>query len=52
MCQLLTQAGNDDGNDDEDRDPDQPTFSLITGKYRYARRFGGEDANNIDPGHL
>ncbi|KIJ19658.1 hypothetical protein PAXINDRAFT_96927 [Paxillus involutus ATCC 200175] len=37
---LQAEAGNDDGNDDEDRDPDQPTFSLITGKYRYARRFG------------
>ncbi|KAF8547442.1 diphthamide biosynthesis protein [Imleria badia] len=25
---------------EEDRDPDQPTFSLVTGKYRHARRFG------------
>ncbi|KAH7886697.1 putative diphthamide synthesis protein-domain-containing protein, partial [Phlebopus sp. FC_14] len=27
--------------DDEDHDPDQPSFSLVTGKYRHARRFGG-----------
>ncbi|KAH0835596.1 putative diphthamide synthesis protein [Lanmaoa asiatica] len=35
-------SGNDASNAEEDRDPDQPTFSLITGKYRHARRFGGK----------
>jgi diphthamide biosynthesis protein 2 len=26
----------------EDKDDDRPAFSLVTGKYRQARRFGGE----------
>ncbi|KIJ62516.1 hypothetical protein HYDPIDRAFT_114653, partial [Hydnomerulius pinastri MD-312] len=43
--------GNNDENEEVDSDPDQPTFSLITGKYRHAKRFGGipdqqsDDAN-------
>lgn len=33
---------NDTGKDDreENEDPDRPIFSLVTGKYRQARRFG------------
>ena len=27
---------------DEDGDPDRPMFSLITGGYRHAKRYGGE----------
>jgi diphthamide biosynthesis protein 2 len=27
---------------DEDDDPDRPVFSLVTGKYRHAKRYGGE----------
>jgi len=28
--------------EDEDGDPDHPVFSLVTGKYRHAKRYGGE----------
>lgn len=28
--------------DQEEADPDQPTFSLVTGKYRHAKRYGGQ----------
>jgi diphthamide biosynthesis protein 2 len=31
----------DDEQKPEDVDLDQPSFSLITGKYRHARRYGG-----------
>ena len=32
-----------DKNDDiEEGDPDRPMFSLVTGKYRHAKRYGGE----------
>jgi diphthamide biosynthesis protein 2 len=31
-----------DEGEDEDEDPDRPVFSLVTGKYRHARRYGGE----------
>jgi hypothetical protein len=34
------QHSRDEG--DEDGDPDQPVFSLVTGKYRHAKRYGGE----------
>ena len=27
---------------DEEDDPDRPMFSLITGGYRHAKRYGGE----------
>ncbi len=27
---------------DEDGDPDRPVFSLITGRYRHAKLYGGE----------
>jgi diphthamide biosynthesis protein 2 len=27
---------------DEEEDPDRPIFSLLTGKYRHAKRYGGE----------
>ncbi|KAF9240828.1 putative diphthamide synthesis protein-domain-containing protein [Melanogaster broomeanus] len=37
-----------DRKNDDDRDPDQPTFSLITGKYRHARRFGALDPQPDD----
>jgi diphthamide biosynthesis protein 2 len=32
----------DDGADDDEEDPDRPQFSLITGKYRQAKRYGGK----------
>ncbi|KAI9439278.1 diphthamide biosynthesis protein [Lactarius indigo] len=30
-------------DEDEDGDPDRPVFSLITGKYRHAKRYGEDD---------
>ncbi|KAF9221158.1 diphthamide biosynthesis protein [Gyrodon lividus] len=45
---LAEYSGNDDGNNGEDRDPDQPTFSLISGKYRHARRFGAPETQLDD----
>ncbi|KAG6372073.1 putative diphthamide synthesis protein-domain-containing protein [Boletus reticuloceps] len=47
---LLAEYGsrNDTLNEQEDRDPDQPTFSLITGKYRHARRFGAPGLSDGD----
>lgn len=46
----------------ENEDPDRPSFSLVTGKYRQARRFGVRGTTllsvsvpwpvpSIDPGH-
>ena len=32
----------DKDEDVEEGDPDRPMFSLITGKYRHAKRYGGE----------
>jgi hypothetical protein len=29
--------------EDESEDSDQPVFSLITGSYRHAKRYGGKD---------
>lgn len=31
-----------EGGEGEERDSDQPQFSLVTGKYRHAKRYGGE----------
>ncbi|KAJ6524439.1 putative diphthamide synthesis protein-domain-containing protein [Mycena vulgaris] len=44
--QLLAEANAEDAtpaSPQDSDDPDQPVFSLITGKYRHARRFGGPD---------
>ncbi|KAH9161619.1 diphthamide biosynthesis protein [Lactarius sanguifluus] len=30
-------------DEDEDGDPDRPAFSLVTGKYRHAKRYGEDD---------
>ncbi|KAI9463837.1 putative diphthamide synthesis protein-domain-containing protein [Boletus coccyginus] len=48
--QLLAEHGsrNDTSNEKEGRDPDQPTFSLVTGKYRYAKRFGAPGPSDGD----
>jgi hypothetical protein len=32
---------------DEEGDPDRPIFSLLTGKYRHAKRYGGELQHHI-----
>ncbi|KAA1470859.1 diphthamide biosynthesis protein [Dentipellis sp. KUC8613] len=32
--------GNEDADEDEDEDPDRPMFSLVTGTYRHAKRYG------------
>ncbi|KAF9444614.1 diphthamide biosynthesis protein [Macrolepiota fuliginosa MF-IS2] len=32
----------DEGQEGEEKDSDQPQFSLITGKYRHAKQYGGE----------
>ena len=37
-----TVDSNDDEGDLEEVDADRPMFSLVTGKYRHARRFGGK----------
>jgi diphthamide biosynthesis protein 2 len=44
LARRPTKATSDkvDEGGDGDEDPDQPVFSLVTGKYRHARRFGGE----------
>ncbi|KAG8215726.1 putative diphthamide synthesis protein-domain-containing protein [Butyriboletus roseoflavus] len=39
-------SGNKTSNEEEDPDPDQPTFSLVTGKYRHARRFGAPETSD------
>ncbi|EIN04475.1 diphthamide biosynthesis protein [Punctularia strigosozonata HHB-11173 SS5] len=39
--------------DSEEEDPDQPIFSLVTGKYRQARRYGGQPGSshsNVEEG--
>lgn len=38
---------NDDDVGDRDPDPDSPMFSLVTGKYRHAKRFGGKSQQFI-----
>lgn len=42
---LASDSGNDLGSATEDSggDPDEPTFSLVTGKYRQAKRYGTGD---------
>ncbi|PFH52498.1 hypothetical protein AMATHDRAFT_140010 [Amanita thiersii Skay4041] len=35
-------SGDVDESDMEQEDPDQPAFSLVTGKYRHAKRYGGK----------
>ncbi|KAI0370673.1 diphthamide biosynthesis protein [Pilatotrama ljubarskyi] len=37
----LQNTGARDGGEEEDEDLDQPVFSLATGKYRHAKRYGG-----------
>ncbi|THU77607.1 diphthamide biosynthesis protein [Dendrothele bispora CBS 962.96] len=36
-----SEDGVGDGDADEDEDEDRPVFSLVTGKYRHPKRFGG-----------
>ncbi|KAI0710920.1 diphthamide biosynthesis protein [Earliella scabrosa] len=36
-------ATSDDADAEEEEDLDQPVFSLVTGKYRHAKRYGGAD---------
>jgi diphthamide biosynthesis protein 2 len=35
-------ASKPSSDQDEEGDPDRPMFSLITGRYRHAKRYGGE----------
>ncbi|KAJ3522004.1 hypothetical protein NMY22_g12071 [Coprinellus aureogranulatus] len=35
-------VGEEDEGQLSDQDPDQPVFSLVTGKYRHAKRYGGK----------
>jgi hypothetical protein len=37
---------------DEEGDPDRPIFSLISGRYRHAKRFGGELVQHLFPPFL
>jgi hypothetical protein len=37
-----SKPSSDKGDENEDEDPDRPIFSLVTGKYRHAKRYGGE----------
>jgi hypothetical protein len=39
---LARGASKPSSDQDEEGDPDRPTFSLITGRYRHAKRYGGE----------
>jgi len=34
-------------DDDEEADLDRPVFSLVTGRYRHAKRYGGESLPRI-----
>jgi hypothetical protein len=34
---------------DEEADPDRPMFSLISGRYRHAKRYGGELFYHVPP---
>ncbi|KAI0065169.1 diphthamide biosynthesis protein [Artomyces pyxidatus] len=46
---LLARTSFTDSVDAEERDLDEPTFSLVTGQYRHSRRYGGlsaDDASN------
>jgi diphthamide biosynthesis protein 2 len=41
---LARESGQHSRNEgDEDGDPDQPVFSLVTGTYRHAKRYGVDD---------
>jgi hypothetical protein len=40
ICELATEAANDTEGSEEDLD--KPVFSVITGKYRHAKRYEGE----------
>ncbi|KAF8966760.1 putative diphthamide synthesis protein-domain-containing protein [Flammula alnicola] len=40
-------SGDGDGDGDES-DPDQPVFSLVTGTYRHAKRYGGKNDTSDD----
>jgi diphthamide biosynthesis protein 2 len=39
---LARGASKPSSDQDEEGDPDRPVFSLITGRYRHAKRYGGE----------
>lgn len=40
---LKLSAADDAAHEDQEEiDPDQPVFSLVTGKYRHAKRYGGQ----------
>ncbi|GLB42706.1 putative required for the first step in the synthesis of diphthamide, a post-translational modification of histidine which occurs in translation elongation factor 2 [Lyophyllum shimeji] len=44
-----TGAGGEDEDTDEDDDPDRPMFSLVTGTYRHAKRYGaGGDTRAVE----
>ncbi|KAF9005199.1 putative diphthamide synthesis protein-domain-containing protein [Cyathus striatus] len=38
---VIAESREEDGEEKEEEDPDQPIFSLITGTYRHAKRYGG-----------
>jgi len=37
----LAESGKSSEDRQEETDPDQPVFSLVTGTYRHAKRYGG-----------
>ncbi|THH05897.1 hypothetical protein EW145_g4460 [Phellinidium pouzarii] len=47
QCRDETGKNKDTTNDDE-LDPDQPVFSLVTGTYRHAKRYGNDSSNTKD----
>ena len=40
--QVLARQHSQDQEEEDGDDPDRPVFSLVTGKYRHAKRYGGE----------
>ncbi|KAI0248536.1 diphthamide biosynthesis protein [Lactifluus subvellereus] len=47
--EVLTRGAPKPSSFEDDDDPDSPVFSLITGKYRHAKRYGGERLAQDDP---
>ena len=41
LASFVTDNGKANEDSQEESDPDQPVFSLITGTYRHAKRYGG-----------
>jgi hypothetical protein len=47
-----SKPSSDKDDDIEEGDPDRPIFSLVTGKYRHAKRYGGELLEHLSSGSV